>query len=113
MLGWVLHVTHKGIWGINAVAGTSSPDVHVVSVTNISADFAGTACSFTLSGGVPGRYDNSTGRLTLDSSAPNPDDVSLVMSDAAGCGGHENGDVLTLSGIFEMDPATIDLTHSL
>jgi hypothetical protein len=110
--GLTFNVNHSGTWNINAVAPTADPAVSVGSITNISASISGPACSATFTGGVPGYYRNATGTLSVDPTAPNPGNVSLVASGVSGCLGIiQNGDTAQFTGNFAIDPDTIDLTY--
>ncbi|MFC5748206.1 hypothetical protein [Actinomadura rugatobispora] len=110
--GLTFNVTHGGTWNIKGVQPTADPAVNVGSITNISASISGPACSATFTGGVPGYYRNATGTLSVDPTAPNPGNVSLVASGVTGCLGIiQNGDTAQFTGNFEIDPNTIDLTY--
>ena len=111
--GLTFGVTHVGTWNLNAVQTTSDPDLNVGSITNIEATISGPACSAKFTGGVPGYYNNATGTLQVDPTAPNPNGLELVASDVSGClGVIQEGDKAEFSGNFAIDPDTIDLTYS-
>ncbi|XVQ09125.1 hypothetical protein ACQP1W_42335 [Spirillospora sp. CA-255316] len=110
--GLTFNVSHSGTWDLNAVQPTADPAVSVGSITNISASISGPACNATFTGGVPGYYRNATGTLSVDPTAPDPGNVSLVASNVSGCLGIiQNGDQAEFTGNFAIDPDTIDLTH--
>ncbi|MEW2356445.1 hypothetical protein [Spirillospora sp. NPDC029432] len=110
-LGLTFTVTHQGVWDLNAVATTADPAVNTGSITNIKADIAGSGCTATFEGGVPGHYDNNLAVLTLDPTDPNPHNVQLKATAANNCLGLiQANDVVEFKGDFDVDPLSIALT---
>ncbi|GAA3987377.1 hypothetical protein GCM10023085_81780 [Actinomadura viridis] len=106
-------VAHSGSWKLNAIQPTSTAGRSVGTVTNVVANISGPGCTATFSGGVPAYYDNSTGQLTFDPTAPNPTGVSVVASGVSGCLGIiTNGDVGRFAGTFDTDPNNVDLVYT-
>jgi hypothetical protein len=106
-----IEVVANGTSQLNAVEPTTDPDVNVVSWTDASLSISGPDCSATLTGGVPGTYDNSTGTLTLGAGVPNPNGLQLTVSEVSGClGVIPAGSVITFSGSYAATPS-FDLTY--
>ncbi|MFC5748202.1 hypothetical protein [Actinomadura rugatobispora] len=105
-------VTVVGQWRYNAVAPTADPDVNHVSITGVHLILSGLGCTATIIGGVPGRYDNTDGTLSLDSAGSNPDGVGLTFSNVQGCLGLiQNGGVANWTARYATDPP-YTLTHT-
>jgi hypothetical protein len=101
-----IDVAANGTSQLNAVEPTTDPDVSLVSWTDASLSISGPDCSATLTGDVPGTYDNSTGTLTLGAGVPNPSGLQLIVSGASGClGAFPVGSVVNFSGSYMAPPA--------
>ncbi|MBC6461989.1 hypothetical protein, partial [Actinomadura sp. HBU206391] len=107
-LGITFTVTQVGTWNINAVSPNATAGVVNGTITNVSARLAGSLCSANVTGGVPGTYDNNTAQLSVNPTAPNPNNVSLTVSGVSGCFGLlRNGDTATFTGTYNVAPNTI------
>jgi len=109
--GLTVSVAVGGTWRLNLVSITSDPDVYVVSVTNVRASISGPACSVSITGGMPGTYNNRTHILSLNPSAPNLDGVSLTAEAGSCLGVISTGDTVTWTADYEaFPPYTIHYT---
>jgi hypothetical protein len=82
-------------YSIEADSATNTKGQTDVIVGGISASVSMTACTFTVTGSVPGFYTNSTGTLTLTSKLPVMplEQAQLTVSNVNGCAGViRNGD---------------------
>ncbi|MFD0856199.1 hypothetical protein ACFQ07_28430 [Actinomadura adrarensis] len=101
-----IEVVANGTSQVNAVEPTADPDVNLVSWTDASLSVSGPDCSATLTGDVPGTYDNSTGTLTLGAGVPNPNGLQLTVSEVNGClGAFPAGSAVTFSGSYAAPPS--------
>ncbi|SEG18013.1 hypothetical protein SAMN04489712_103518 [Thermomonospora echinospora] len=102
-------VTQSGTAAINVVGGTAS--TVQVTVTNLTLTYAVPGCTMTATGGAPGTYTNGSAVLNIDPTAPNPQNVQLVVISVTGCFGLVNpGQRLRYAGSYTLTPGTIQLT---
>ncbi|WP_253862527.1 hypothetical protein [Prauserella halophila] len=78
-------------------------------IGEVNVSVSTSTCSFEAVGNAPGRYDNSTGQLTLTPDVALPDGVApLEATNVSWCVGMVNeGDALTIDAVYDItDPAT-------
>lgn len=78
-------------------------------VGEVDVSVSTATCSFEAVGNAPGRYDNSTGQLTVTPDVALPDGVApLEARNVGGCLGMvDEGDALTFEAVYDItDPAT-------
>lgn len=101
--GLTFEVEHIGDWALNGVTFDPDTGVTVGTLTNISANLSGFACSASVSGSVDGTYDNNTGVLTI---LPNPTLTISFVDPIDNCFGLINeGDSSTFDGAYTVTPA--------
>lgn len=101
-LGISLTPTGVGTWNINAKHYNATSGLTNGTITNVTANVAGTGCSFTVTGSVPVSYKNSTTTLSVKDTQSN-----LVVSNVSGCFSQvNNGDHASFKGAYLLKATT-------
>jgi hypothetical protein len=104
-------VTQHGTWSINAVQPDATAGVTDGTITNVNATLSGPGCSATVTGGVPGTYNNTGAVLSVNPTAPNPTGAALTISGVSGCFGLiGNGHHATFQTSYNVTPNTIHIS---
>jgi hypothetical protein len=100
--GLTFEVEHVGDWALNGTTYDPATGVTTGTLTGITANLSGFACSATVTGSVDGTYDNNTGVLTV---LPNPTLTVSFVDEFDDCLGLINtGDRSTFDGAYTVTP---------
>jgi hypothetical protein len=100
--GLTFEVEHVGDWALNGTTYDPVTGVTAGTLTGITANLSGFACSATVTGSVDGTYDNNTGVLTV---LPNPTLTVSFVDEFDDCLGLINtGDRSTFDGAYAVTP---------